>query len=1158
MGIEVLFGSLGVSSYTGALATLQPTLAGEQALEASRILTTGDQTAARSLLDRMVREDSPEQFLRRLRGVTGERRTLFDSPAAKEGEARMVLRGGLSFAELAMELAVSLERKDSEAGVILLENSGVVSRGVCRILRQELSGSEVGGDSAAVLKKAHVFVTHLARLLADPNVHEFPDITHHPSPLDVQILLHSVELRGWVATEIFGRITLLNAGEFKTFLLGEVTGIFHPSIKIFSDVKMAPAPQSFVTMVPVPIALGLPVSFVPQIEGALILAPQLSAKLQDPSIPYKLLRRAVYRALSAERFEEAARMVENISDEFVLARLFDDLRMKVGDEANHLPHTALFFANTAIYAGKMFDQMNPETVVSLLLVMNRHVRWHDQKALDQWLLLAFRAIRSRSEEEESGSSRRLPRLSVILGTLMEWEETRELAQRWLREGLNPSHEAYGEIYSALEALHERSGAFLHPLAIEADSAGEIYDEAKAAAELDVAARSRIVRGLAEMMGQKAPIAPHFDPPRRSLAGREAVFEKLRRLLESPAGARQSSEVLSTLVLFALRPAEVWRLAQTATEGKETGPAQFLAGLLAVQSSEVVLAFFSAWGRGLAEDEDVAPLGSALAALWRSQGDVGPRLVTDVVDAALNDDAAVAILQKALSQHGTDTALIWDQAEIYVGLAERLGEKINSYEIFVTTGVLRPGDLEGRYRGEAIEQALEVLKDLDAFGKMNVPGKEEVWPHREWYEGMRNVPAPELAPSLSEEDQIRWRHTALETLVKLTADERAVVDYLLSQLDGPHGRLYYDALDRMGPRAQAELVARIRKISEEPIFEKPAFPDSLVFKTARRAIADLIQRFPLSSPAMQRYLRMRLANEGAAYKKEYDKSGDIESFVTGKTPTPGIIIELAELGDEAVALLRKITQEWPSEPSASNLREVATFLWHGSGPAARVSIAGIHLLELIGTPAAHAFLAEISKAHPDTRILLYALARIESEPGYDGPSAVADYLNGEAGFMEKLEIPDYLGENNPFLNKLLGRITDPAFYLFVIRALKDKDKVMRYAFLNWHTHSDDVVRGAFENESTRTLPTIVGIAKDESAENFQREIAIHTLFWYYRRVHSCGPRTIIGMLDLPLMRLLKQIEPALKELCASGATRYADPEDVHYVRAGLGEYWRPET
>lgn len=1155
---QLLLSFLGVPSAMQGVTLFQGTLEGAQAAAASEILTRSDEARAAVLLRQIVEGLPAERLLARVSPRSGDspRRTLFDSPPSPTEQARTVLRGGLSFAELVMELAAALERKDSEASVILLENAGVVSNEVCRSLRADLIDPETVEVSKrdlalSVLKRANVFVTQLAKMLVDPSIHEFPDITHHPSSLDVQMLLRFVEDRRWVATEIFGRITILTVGELKDFLLGKEKRFLHPSIKIFSGVEVKTTPAASVAPAPaatlpqpmlMEIAAEFPTAVIPHMEGALILAPQLPAKLQDPTIPYKLLRRVVYRALSEERFEEAARMVENISDEFVLARLFDDLRMKIGDEANHLPHSQLFFANTAIYVGRMLDQMNPETVVSLLLVLNQHVRWHDQKALDQWLLLAFRAIRSRSEEEGPGSMRPLPRLSVILGTLMEWEETRELARRLLQTGLNRQREAYGEIYDALDALHERSEAFLHPLEIEANGAAEIYDENKAAADLGIAAQSRILKSLAAMMGQRAPIAPHFDPPRRSLASREAVFARLLRKLEAiggkPGEMPKNLEAISALILFALPPADVWRLMQAATSGKEVGkeagPSQFLAELLIVQPTEVVLAFFAAWGRGLAEDEEVAPLGRALVALWRTQGEVGPRLVTDVVDAALNDDTAVAVLQRALSQHGTDTALIWDQAEIYVGLSERLGEKINSYEIFVTTGVLRPGDLSGQFRKQAIEQSMKVLED----------------------------------------DQTRWRRTALETLVKLGADEKAVVNYLVSQLEGPHGRLYYDALDRMGPRAQDKLVARIRRVAEEPIFKEPAFPDSRVFDTTKRVLADLIQRFPLSSRAMQRYLIERLQKESGIYEKEIKKSENIDRIVAGDVATPAIVKELAELGDEALVLVSaeaiKRIGGWNKTEQRGSPREALT--WEHTIPSF-VLPPLVHLAECIGTSKAHQSLVDLykfAKDHNGTptqrRILLRALARLESKPGYDGPLAVVDYLNGDADFMEKLEILDYLEnqnplfdatafaempfairhEKNPFLNKLLGQIIDSAFYLFVIRALKDD--VMRQTFLNWHTNSDDV-GGQFPFESTRTGPTIVYIAKDESPENLQREIAIHTLFWYFRRVHTCGFRDpLLGVLEPPLMKLLKQIEPTLKELCASRAACYADPEDVYYFRS----------
>ena len=138
------------------------------------------------------------------------------------------------------------------------------------------------------------------------------------------------------------------------------------------------------------------------------------------------------------------------------------------------------------------------------------------------------------------------------------------------------------------------------------------------------------------------------------------------------------------------------------------------------------------------------------------------------------------------------------------------------------------------------------------------------------------------------------------------------------------------------------------------------------------------------------------------------------------------------------------------------------------------------------------------------------------------------------------------EKNPFLDKLLGQIIDSAFYLFVIRALKGDD-VVRHVFLNWHNNSDDVAGDLAVFESTRTWPTIIYIARDESPENLQREIAIHTLFWYFRRAHSRGFRDpLLAILDPPLMKLLKQIEPTLRELRASRlAHRYADPEDLYY-------------
>lgn len=1216
MPFEGLLAHFGVSSYAGVLGALQPALGEAYAGEAADILASGDEAAAALFVDQVVRGQTPTELLDLMRksgagagsAIAGARR--FEAAQGAEGvqsgKSFFILRGDRSFVELIIDLQQHFDNKDFEAAVIVMEEAAVVSRGVARLLRAELCSSHEGKR-----KKSAVLVTQLAQLLLDPSLKKFPTITDHPSLEEALRFQSRVERRDWTIVEMFGRITILTAEEFQNFLLGKMGGIFHPSVRIISAEELQKSPffhpassqalpsgerslRGPAALVPSPLAAvpGFPVAPFPGFEGAMILVGrQIPAKTQNPNIPYALLRSVVYLHLAygtESHFKEAAALVENISDPYLLARFFDDLRMGVGAEKNGFKNAARFFSDTSAYVGRMFAAISPETVAGIIFILHQHARWHDQKALDQWLLLAFKALHRRDASEEESPSAHLPKLSVILGTLIEWERTREMARRMLEEGLDLLHEASGEISNAMEKLHESHPEFAEPMAFAAGNYQKIYDERRARQELDLPPTPGLRERALAAVGIHTPRARVFSPPPETLAGREIVFGRLRgELMEAvgESGEERGASALAERILFSLPPVDVWRLAKAVGEVKEISPFGLLAAMLLNQPTEVLAAFFSAWGHGLVEDEELNPLGRTLMELWR-RGDFGERLVTDLVDRALEDDAAVAVLQKVLSQSGTDGEWMIAQIEIYLELASLLGAKINPYEVFATTRVLRPGDLSGKFRQQAIGRAMKIMNDIDKYGRFNVGTKLEMTDYGSSGEmmgrGAKDVPDPESGQELTADEQTLWRRRLTGLLVQLRADEPAVVNYFAARLESENEAKAKEAfaiLDRLGPRAQKILVAHIRRQATLKIPQRlPSAPLAGALKhldvsthemvEVPISLRDLLKRFPFTSRAMQVYILGRLEKlEEADFKNTIQELVEAVGEAALIFIDPEVFSNLCKEVDRMKSGLFHLVEDFLTERRGIFIVRKKMY---GAGPVRdifdlppEVSSLFVALIssipELVGNEAAHQKLFDLyhfvkkfeyeNNTYPQH--IIRALARMEHKAGYAGPWFLANLWN-----------------NNKEKRTLFSQ--DPKNMRFIAHAVRASgeeginmvaEEVQRR--LSQEPSFEELYRNIYHRPPLKYSPppaTMISpidriVPANETLKDSVRESSIQQIFHEYlhllvwmSQLYSDTLSSEQRQIHEEGMKILKWCRLILNRLVSEGlAQRFARPEDLALFR-----------
>lgn len=1253
MPFEALFAHFGVSTYTGLVGTLQPALGEAYAQEASQILTAGDETAAQNFLDRVVAETPAEELMRKLGGGNLERgrspaaaiamtrhpllypprsmhaaaHSTAPAEAAASRPAQWFLHNALNFAELTLELKIQHDRKDADAAVTFLEAAGVLSLKVARQLRTERSS-----EKPKVVNEAGVFVFRVAGIFLDPEVKSFPEsLTRPPQEGDVNIRKF-VDKKKLVVVDLFGRLTFLTPQEWADLLAGGTKDILHPLIKIARHADLPPSDARVaeeykpIRLTPPPTAMivGHPDYLI--YGGALMRLEGEIFRLEHGGVSYELRRRTIYRLLSEGRFAEAAQMVDGISDVPTLVKFFEDLVGGEAGEQNGYRNAEQFLHNTAVYAGKMFAELPAAKVAQIILLLYRHSRFQDQEALNQWLLLAFRAIRPKELLEEFspallGARARLPHLSTILGTLIEWEKTRFLAEILLKEGLEANHPASNIMYAAVDCLHEYDPSFAQPFDLQTNPDTKIFDKKRWAEKHRVVRKGRVIGPLVDRIaGPKAEVKrTPFDLPATSLAHRQEIYLRLReglgKFLEEAeslealvgsnrglVGGGKKTAAISNLVLLSLPPEDVHRLLIEATKGKPFPISELLTHLLIHQPADIVLDYFKAWGADAA-DYEMEPISRAWVAIW-NLGVRGEMLMAEVVALTLREDAASAVVQKLMNPFqdaSEDVDVMADKIEMYKMLLENpnLREALNPYEIFEVTGVLRPGDLSGKFRQQAIGRAMKTLGDLDKFGKVNVPSRavvqasglgaiDSIAPTT-----VRNVPAPELAAFLSEDEQHSWRRRLADLLVQLKADEPEVVNYFAAQLESENeakAKESFAVLNRLGPQAQQKLVAHIRRQATLKVPQRlPGAPlggalkhlDVPTHKMVEVPISlkDLLQKFPITSSAMQTYIREQIFKADGPYVKAFKKDGHIDRIAGGEVETPAIIRELAAMGDAALILLQPFARGDTEILIEKRVRyhsaAAAISGWEEWQEFHPIFIPLLHLAELIGTPAAHQILADLYeriKTHKETeirggyfsaehpipqtplRLIIRALARMEHKAGYTGSVAVeahADFISRyNAGNPIEVTLagasldtfPDRWtaakaiatawGENNgsadalirlfplsggdPLFEAIAAQVTSPRFYWDLITSLSKSFQP-----------TGDVVRK---------------IALDEDPNNHQRAIAIKTLFWCFVEVHSNA-----ALIEGPQPEHAP--DPVLQLLYTSGlAARYADPEDVKYFEA----------
>lgn len=687
-------------------------------------------------------------------------------------------------------------------------------------------------------------------------------------------------------------------------------------------------------------------------------------------ISYPLLRRVLFSRMAREQFEEAAALLMTLSDPLVLSRLFADLRTS-GKMEWGIPNGETFFALAFDYVGLTLGAMSPVEAAGLVAVLaERGRREKSGEELTGQLAMAFGSIHPSGLEKASSTTGPLPFLSVLIGTLLETKETQRFAEGLVEVGLNPEHPSYPQFYAALDHLHDRHPAFTSPFDVE-NGAKEIFDAKKAKAETVATGKTTLLQKLAGRGN-----ASLFEIPATTLAKRQEIIARLQRRLKEVLDQDSISEnqlsLLSDMILLTLTSADVWQLTE--------GDAVRVAKLLRQQPSDVIVAFFKGWGSNASDEEDFPKMGKVLVALWKSNGKRGRITTREAIRLGLEDTLAVTVLQKALSLHGTDGDLMTAQMELYAELADtdHLGGAINPYDTFVVSGVLKPEDLEGRLKAVACRRALEMLEDLDEYGRINMRRHERI------VAGF-GVGVTETRKRggiyLEEEEQQAWRTKAVEMLVRLGADGREVTDYLMAALptkidttavtplDPPMNEkrlLYFEALDKLDPHRLADKYLL-------PIFKKE--------QSEFVSLKAFYGKNGLRHQSAQLLLLKLLHKEEKVYQNYGDPNNRSDETEVEATLAVGALMHQGNAGLDFLFY----------ELGGNNSTWVRMF---------------IYVAERVATPLAHKRLRELYHARPKkpglvghetdsaiTDALLFALEEMDNDPHrYYGPKANDVYFH----------------------------------------------------------------------------------------------------------------------------------------------------------------------
>lgn len=1124
----------------------------------------------------------------------------FVSEQAMTPQVQSELKGSLAFENLQRQLKDRVAQLDLDGATKLFFASGIFSMEVSRHLVAELCKPRH--------KSVDLFLRRLIRLVTDPEMRSYSELRIREDDSHDRTLLKFTKNVGWRITDLFGRLTILTQQEALASANGDLDEILSPNLQLELREIVATEEgmeENLSSASPFRDTSLLAPDFFPTTEGALMVLRTSVVRQEMKIASYPLLRRHIFSLMAGERYQDAAEMLMTLREPEILVKLFEDLRMLEGKRENGFANASAFYHDTASFTGLVLAAMPVRESAHLMRVIV-------QEGLGSpWLIRVMGAIRPDQLAGLAQSGDSLPLLSTILGTLIENKATRTRMKSLLAIALDSDAGEQSEpfIYEALDRLHDRYSAFVQPMRMIAENFETLFDEKQAARVSKVEAVGGIWGEAFGRFRRKTPQRPYLELPTLDLATRQEMManlqEKLKFFFREDWVNDKKWPLLSSRILLTLSPAEVWSLLHFQKSDLSTismTRPEILAHLLLAQEPDLVAAFFKAWGREFSEREDLGELGRVLTALWKISGEKGKRLVTAAVQEAMKDSEATEIFQKILREHGSDGELMWAQMEMYLELADgqHLGAEINPYGIFVTTGVLKPVDLEDKFRPKGIAEALKALKDLDTFGKVNVPSKEVVFSTGlspiDAVHPMTNsemVPAPELALSLSEEEQTLWRQRATDLLVQLKADEPEVVKYFAVRLeskDAVKSKEAFEVLDHLGPRAQKKLdehvkhAARRREVQklpymgggvrglEVPLYETVEVPVSL---------QALLQKFPLTSRAVQSYIRKRIIEANAPYVKTFKKDGDMDRIAAGEVAAPSIIRELVNLGDEALIFLepfakgdKKIFTERIVKDRGGSFGESAAEEWKEINPT---FLPLIQLAELIGTPAAHQILVDLyeqvktqeeteirggyfSREHssPQTplRIILHAMARMEHKPGYTGPIAVeahADFVS-RYGNLNKAEVArECIGLLRMCVKVADGEVEDAeGIAKKIVEVWEKNNGSPRNLYLLFHGHvplwnfilgnitSPHFYWQLLGNISNNPVGDVVRkTALNEDPNNLQRGIAVKTLFWCYRDVQTNAALVMpLGPTPTP--------DPALKILYDSGlAARYADPEDVRY-------------
>lgn len=614
------------------------------------------------------------------------------------------------------------------SGIHLLRDSGVLSLKAASHFEDELP---------------RPFLTQLFNILTRNRLSSYSEIAISNHGSEDSILLRYLDRRAMTLVRFENHLAIVDGEDYTKLALGEKRGIFNPRMRMITvdeNGAIVPSVQSRCDELPEQ----------QTIDGSIVRYRASSASIRAGLLSYTHLRRAIYQQMAQERFRDAARMLELIPNSDVVVQIFKDLMSGTGIIDSQIANAAAMRDDLCAYVGMLLAEMEPRAAASCIYTLMQDCKRSERNRLEGWILAIFDQIRPQEVMAEPSNQGALPRLSQILGVLIESRESRTNGLRLMARGLTHDNVLYGDhLAQALRHIANRHAEFRDPTeAIEAEDITRLYVE-----------RVSLAQSVRRLIGSDSNA--NFPQLGGRLIEVEAAAQELtNRLAVALRGMNGNDiEVVASSILFGLPPEQSLRIAaNVALQHDELGQADVIAQLLSTQQPDGIMTYL----REIAPFCNIGMITDTIIALW-NRGERGEMLFSETVRRALDDDRATDIFQRALQESGGISSLVPLQLEIYQGLQEegRLGELINPTDTFLTTGILRPQDLDGRHRSVAIAATLEKLKELDE----------------------NSASPPGLRLEEFEEFMVR-RKQICDLLVRLHADSPEVVKYLVSKLSTP--------------------------------------------------------------------------------------------------------------------------------------------------------------------------------------------------------------------------------------------------------------------------------------------------------------------------------------------------------------------------------------